>query len=141
MPTKIISWLFVAPIFNGLENVTILSNLQWIKILLFCCIVSVIIPNLVAFNSNTFVWDFLSSRDQCFPVHCHWHDASQSWLEESELIINWAGGVIRDFKLCIFKFRSCQLNAPFACSESVTFSSKEFFECISWICWCCSAWY
>ena len=46
-----------------------------------------------------------------------------------DLIIIWAGGVIKDFPLY------------FICSKRVTFSSREYFDNIPWIWSCCKALY
>ena len=101
-----------------------LSILTWMEIPFFV-IVKVIVTNLAAFSSSTFMWDFFSSWEHGNHVIWSWHDASQSWFDASEFIISCAGGEIKGFPLDRMRFCIHQCSFSLACFERLKCSPGE----------------
>ena len=117
-----------------------LSFLTWMEIPFFVT-VKVIVTNFDAFSSSTFTWGFLSSWDHSYHVICSWHDASQSWVDASELIISSAGGEIKDFPLYRMRFCIHQCSFSLACFDRLSCPCREDLQIIPWIWCCCKALY
>ena len=117
-----------------------LSILTLMEINFSFVIVKVIIANLTAFASCTFMSDFLSSEDYGPPVVWPWNDAPNPGLMHLNLLSVELGEKLRTSFCKGSDFVSTNVALPLPVLR-LNCPSREDLEIISWIFWCCKALY